>query len=252
MHGLESLQAMVKRSGSSSPAEQLALFKASITALARLLQDKVVPVYLPVRRAAPARPRQERSGAASSQPGALCATISRAARCALRLSGASARYRLPLRPSAAQALQLLEETFAAPRLGELPQALPTSAVDLLAPQLVTRAGSSNVRAREDSSSALLRLARNPCVGAAAVAPHTLRALPNAKSQHAALGRLELLNSLITDCGVGQRSVGVEDACASYPLSPPTPPVPSPRPFRCYTALALPTALAPPPSTGATS
>ena len=149
-------------------------------------------------------------------------------------------------------MQLLEETFAAPRLSELPQALPTSAVDLLAPQLVTRAGSSNVRAREDSSSALLRLARNPCVGAAAVAPHTLRALPNAKSQHAALGRLELLNSLITDCGVGQRSVSVEDACVSYPLSPRHAALTLTPPLRCYTALALLTSFDPPPSTGATS
>ena len=31
----------------TSPADRLALFRACITVLARLLQDKIVPVYLP-------------------------------------------------------------------------------------------------------------------------------------------------------------------------------------------------------------
>ena len=53
-------------------------------------------------------------------------------------------------------------------------------------------GSSNVRAREDSTKVLLRLAHSPHVGGVVVGLHTLRPLPNSKSQHAALGRLELL------------------------------------------------------------
>ena len=43
---------------------------------------------------------------------------------------------------------------------------------------------------------LLRLARSPHVGGAAVGLHALRPLPNSKSQHAALGRLELLAGVV--------------------------------------------------------
>lgn len=141
MRGLEAMQALINsRLGcecvglaAAGCAEQLALFKAGVTVLARLVQDKVVPVYLP-------------------------------------------------------ALQLLDELFAPSTAGGLPTSLLRGALDVLAPQLVTRAGSSNVRAREDSTKVLLRLARNPHVGGAAVGLHALRPLPNSKSQHAALGR----------------------------------------------------------------
>lgn len=113
------------------------------------------------------------------------------------------------------ALALLEELFS-PAMhagGAVPANLPLAACDLLAPQLVTRAGSSNVRAREDSAALLLRLARNGAVGGAAVGPHVLRPLPNIKNQHAALGRLELLSGLISACGLGAGgAVGVEGAC----------------------------------------
>jgi hypothetical protein len=145
VRGLEAMQALINsRLGcecvglaAAGCAEQLALFKAGVTVLARLVQDKVVPVYLP-------------------------------------------------------ALQLLDELFAPSTASGLPASLLRGALDILAPQLVTRAGSSNVRAREDSTKVLLRLAHSPHVGGVVVGLHTLRPLPNSKSQHAALGRLELL------------------------------------------------------------
>ena len=58
-----------------------------------------------------------------------------------------------------------------------------------------------MRAREDSTKVLLRLARSPHVGGAAVGLHALRPLPNSKSQHAALGRLELLAGVVSGCGL---------------------------------------------------
>ena len=115
------------------------------------------------------------------------------------------------------ALALLEELFS-PAMhashAAVPAKLPLAACDLLAPQLVTRAGSSNVRAREDSAALLLRLARNGAVGGAAIAPHVLRPLSNNKNQHAALGRLELLSGLVASCGV----VGASDNGGLVPFA----------------------------------
>lgn len=69
-----------------------------------------------------------------------------------------------------------------------------------------------MRAREDSTKVLLRLARSPHVGGAAVGLHALRPLPNSKSQHAALGRLELLAGVVSGCGLGARGVPALGAC----------------------------------------
>lgn len=169
VQGLEALQGLVKRTAAegayatgedaAEPAEgeptRQALFRACVTVLARALQDKVVPVYLP-------------------------------------------------------ALALLAEIYAPAFLAPLgPEStLPRSAVALFAEKLVFRAGSSNVRAQQETSGALLSLARCEMVGPAAVGPSALKPLSNSKSAHAAVGRLELLRTLVSEFGVGA-AVGLE-------------------------------------------
>ena len=157
VRGIEALQGLVMKTTAAmntSPAERLALFRACITVLARLLQDKIVPVYLP-------------------------------------------------------ALQLLVDLYVPSFLAPLPNAtVPRAALVHFAGQLVYRAGSSNVRAREESGAAYLHLARCEHAGPAAVCPHALRPLSNSKSQHAAVGRLELLRSLVNEFGVSA-STGLE-------------------------------------------
>lgn len=156
VRGVESLKSLLVQTaaavrGSDAPSDgsgqQLLLFKATATVLARLLQDKVVPVYLP-------------------------------------------------------ALELLAVAFSSPIVDPLPSSLAIEAVGHFGAQLVLRAGSSNVRAREESAAALLTLARCERVGAAVVCGHTLRPLTNAKSQAAATGRLDLIRSLLKEFGVG--------------------------------------------------
>ena len=150
VHGIEALQGIVMKmqaSPTTLPADRLALFRACITVLARLLQDKIVPVYLP-------------------------------------------------------ALQLLVDIYVPSFLAQLPSAdAPCDALPLFIGQLVFRAGSSNVRAREESAAAYLHLARCEHVGPSIVCPHALRPLANSKSQHAAVGRLELLRTLVNEFGV---------------------------------------------------
>ena len=156
VRGLESLQGIVMQTSAraTSPADRLALFRACVTVLARLLQDKIVPVYLP-------------------------------------------------------ALQLLTDVYVPNFLAPLPNAdLPRAALQHFAGQLVYRAGSSNVRAREESSSAYMHMAHCEHAGPAAVCPFALKPLNNAKSQAAAVSRLELLRTLVNEFGVSA-SVGLE-------------------------------------------
>jgi len=156
VRAIEALQGLVMKANAvaTSPADRLALFRACITVLARLLQDKIVPVYLP-------------------------------------------------------ALQLLTDIYVPSFLGPLPNSeAPRSALSHVAGQLVFRAGSSNVRAREESATAYLHLARCENAGPSAVCPHALRPLANSKSQHAVVGRLELLRTLVHEFGVSA-SVGLE-------------------------------------------
>lgn len=156
VRGIEALQGMVMKTSaiSVSAVERMALFRACISVLARMLQDKIVPVYLP-------------------------------------------------------ALQLLTDIYVPSFLGLLPDAeSPRAAVPLFAGQLVFRAGSSNVRAREESAAAYLHLARCEHAGPSALCPHALRPLANSKSQHAAVGRCELLRTLVNEFGVSH-STGLD-------------------------------------------
>jgi len=163
VQGLEALQQLVRKrasqpvatgAGESSAlvgAERATLFRGCITVLARLLQDKVVPVYLP-------------------------------------------------------ALSLLASIYSPDFLAPLPSSqLPKAAIPLFTHQLVFRAGSSNVRAREESSKALLHLARCHAVGSATIAPWILKPLSNTKQAHAVVGRLELLRTLVAEFGVSAES-----------------------------------------------
>ena len=167
--GLEAVQKLVKRKaagtdeflatgqqadGASIEAERASLFRGCITVLARALQDKVVPVFLP-------------------------------------------------------ALSLLADVFSAEFLQPIASSpLPHAAIAHFAHQLVFRAGSSNVRAREESSTALLALARCESVGCVTIAPWVLRPLSNSKSSNAVVGRLELIRRLVAEFGLG-RSSGLE-------------------------------------------
>lgn len=104
------------------------------------------------------------------------------------------------------ALALLAEVYSPPFLGPIAHGkLPKAAIGCFAHQLVFRSGSSNVRAREESSSALLSLARCDAAGCPAVAPWALRPVSNTKSAHAAVGRLELLRTLVAEFGLGEPS-----------------------------------------------
>ena len=98
------------------------------------------------------------------------------------------------------ALALLAEIYSPPFLSPLgpDSTLPRSAVALFAEKLVFRAGSSNVRAQQESSGALLSLARCDAVGCAPIGPAALRPLSNSKSAHASVGRLELLRTLVSE------------------------------------------------------
>ena len=95
-------------------------------------------------------------------------------------------------------LALLAEVFQPAFLAPMARSpLPKTAVPCFAHQLIFRAGSSNVRAREESQGALLRLARCDAVGHEAVFALALRPFNN-KSAHACQGRLELLRALISE------------------------------------------------------
>lgn len=132
-------------------AERAALFRGCVTVLARILQDKVVPVFLP-------------------------------------------------------ALALLAEVYSEDFLAPIAKGpLPRAAIAHFAHQLVWRAGSSNVRAREESANALLKLARCEAVGCSAISPWVLRPLSNTKSAHACIGRLELLRAILAEYGLGASS-----------------------------------------------
>lgn len=145
--GLEQLTKLVQEDGSaaapSTPrptgsdgeplgesAARAALFRAIISVLARALQDKVVPVFLP-------------------------------------------------------AISLLTSVYCDEFLKPLGKdsTLPRNALPTFAGQLVSRAGSSNQRAREESSAALLHLARCATVGAAAIGPWALKPLSKVGRRH---------------------------------------------------------------------
>ena len=106
------------------------------------------------------------------------------------------------------ALALLSEVYSPRFIAPISDSkLPRTAIACFAEKLVFRAGSSNVRAREESSSALMALARCDAVGCLAVAPHALSKLSDtkAKSISAAVGRLELLRALVAEFSVGDAS-----------------------------------------------
>jgi len=155
VHALEALQKLfMKPRSTATQADREALFKASITVLTRLLQDKVVPVFLP-------------------------------------------------------AIQGLCQLYSHAILASVPVALARSALHHFAGQLVLRSGSSNVRAREESANALRILCRSQ-VGAKSVCPYSLRPLTNRKSQHAAIGRLDLLIALLSEFGVAEDRCGISE------------------------------------------
>lgn len=158
LRGIEMLQARVEAKGSSPPDEREKLFKVCVTVLARVLHDKIVPVYLP-------------------------------------------------------ALQLLQLLYSAmPGILDGLAMLGRDAAAILVPAVVLRAGSSNMRAREESATAITTLAASPYAGASTVCPHALRPLANNKVASAAGGRLELLHALVIRFGFGSASgMHIKDA-----------------------------------------
>lgn len=109
-------------------------------------------------------------------------------------------------------LELLQCIFSPSLLDGLKPQLLQNATHVLAPQLVSRAGSSNPRAREESANALMHLATTE--QAAPVGPHLVRPLANRKAAHAAVGRLECLHTLVLRLGFGRKSgVSLTDALA---------------------------------------
>jgi hypothetical protein len=108
------------------------------------------------------------------------------------------------------ALNLLSEVYSSSFLEPLTaSSLPRAAICAFAHQLLFRAGSSNVRAREESSTALLNLARCEHVGCPAIARWLVRPLQNSKSSSAAVGRLELLRAAISEFELGAHASGLE-------------------------------------------
>ena len=102
-------------------------------------------------------------------------------------------------------LALLAEVYSSAFLAPIATSkLPRAGIGCFAHQLVFRAGSSNVRAREESQGALLQLARCDAVGAESIFPLALKSV-NAKSAHATQGRLELLRNLVGEFGMGAAS-----------------------------------------------
>jgi len=148
VHGLEALEALIKAPPADykTTAGRVTFFKACVTVLFRLLQDKIVPVFLP-------------------------------------------------------ALQVLRYAYSPTVLCSVPKELALEGIELVATQLITRAGSSNIRAREESCATIQHLARTQ-LGAHAVCKHALQPLPNRKSQTAAVGRIELLRALLSEFGLG--------------------------------------------------
>jgi len=104
------------------------------------------------------------------------------------------------------ALSLLNDTYSSDFFAPMQSsALPKAAIAHFAHQLVFRSGSSNGRAREESSNALLHLARCEAVGCAAVAPWVTRPISNTKQAHAVVSRLELLRTLVAEFDLGSDS-----------------------------------------------
>jgi hypothetical protein len=104
------------------------------------------------------------------------------------------------------ALQLLQLLYSAtPGILNGLAMLGRDAAAILVPAIVLRAGSSNVRAREESATAITTLASSPHAGASSVCPHALRPLANNKVASAAGGRLELLHTLVIRFGFGSAS-----------------------------------------------
>merc|ERR1740130_1133362 len=158
--GLEALGALLANTSDEphTAAERTAQFKAGISIVARLLQDKVVPVFLP-------------------------------------------------------ALATVRALYSAHILQVVPADLPAKAVPIFATQIVMRASSSNVRAREEASGALRYLAR--AVDPTAVCPVALRPPANNKGAPGLVSRLELLHALVEEHGIGSRSGLGSDAVLHF-------------------------------------
>lgn len=108
------------------------------------------------------------------------------------------------------ALSLLVSVFSGEFLKPIAQGpLPREAAALFAHQLVFRSGSSNVRAREEAANALLHLARCEAVGAPALSRTMVKPLSHSKSKDAAVGRLELLRTIVAEFGIGAAASGLE-------------------------------------------
>ena len=105
-------------------------------------------------------------------------------------------------PATALLADLFSSDFLAPIRSS---ALPRAAIAHFANTLVFRSGSSNVRAREESSNALLHLARCESVGCATIAPYVTRPISNTRQAHAVIGRLELLRTLVAEFDLGSDS-----------------------------------------------
>jgi len=108
------------------------------------------------------------------------------------------------------AIALLTEVYSREFFALMPSSsLPKKAVALFASQLIFRSGSSNARAIEESSQALLHLARCDAVGCDAVAPWVTRPISNTKQAHAVVSRLELLRTLLSEFDLGRDHSGLE-------------------------------------------
>jgi hypothetical protein len=87
------------------------------------------------------------------------------------------------------ALSLLTEVYSSDFFAPMPTSgLPKQAIAHFVGQLVFRSGSSNARAREESSNALLHLARCEAVGCASVAPWVPQGTTTLSSEAALQGR----------------------------------------------------------------
>jgi len=111
------------------------------------------------------------------------------------------------------ALALLVRIYSPTLLDKVDKATSKAAIAYLAPPVVTRAGSSNVRAREESANAMTHLAACKHPGTGVACPHALKPLKNMKAAHAAIGRLDLLHALVLKVGFSHVGFKVTDVLA---------------------------------------
>lgn len=211
VQGLEAIQQLVMKKAalsgvtptgqsadsSSFDGERASLFRACITVLARSLQDKGAPRLL------------------ARNPAELSCASQRVTRAREALGWSSVvvltdivRFLavLAVVPVYLPALSLLASIYSPSFLQPIAGSqLPRAAISHFAHQLIFRSGSSNVRAREESSNAMIHLARCEAVGCALIAPWILKPISNTKQAHAVVGRLELLRTLVAEFSLGSDS-----------------------------------------------